>query len=349
MPCAPAETYARVKRSVERYGMRERIPVYRGQKLDGRLLDQACDELGIPTDQRYVEVSAEDLTEQELGEYVMSGKLDRAHWSRGQINAAIYEKLLWDRALRERAQARQQAGVRPNWDEGAEWGRAVDVAVKHYGGGQGGATTIYRIRRIHQADPSLYDEVKQGRSVNSAYLDLVRRHLLPPAHPRTARLARRTPGDAIRLPRAGDEVPTYMRLIDSDLAFHIAQGTVAPELLAAPLLEPQPDREGVEELLTIRDAYDLAAQIVQHDLGLVDSPIIVETVDPRQAQTAPRRQLDVEWVQQQQAYAAGETETVDEMVRRIAALGADRSAIVMALEQLAGVLGAVIAAVRAAP
>ena len=89
MPTCSAESYRRIKRSVERYGLRERIPVYRGQKLDGRALDQICDELGIPEDQRYVEISAEDLSEEEVAERIMSGKLDRAHWTAGQVNVAI--------------------------------------------------------------------------------------------------------------------------------------------------------------------------------------------------------------------------------------------------------------------
>jgi hypothetical protein len=342
MPPCSAESYRRIKRSVERYGLQQRIPVYRGQKLDGRALDQICEELGIPESERYAEISAQDLTDDEVAERVMAGKLDRAHWTAGQINVAIYERLRWDRALQERAQARERHDPSTNWYEGPEWGRAVDVAIKRYGGGKGGATTIYRIRAIDQRDPDLYEEVRAGRSVNSAYLDLVRRHLLPPARPSAARLGRKKPGAGMRLPAAGDEVPAYMRLIDADLAFHIAQGTVTPELLAKPLLEAQPDREGLEELFTIRDCYEGAAQIVAHDLGIIDAPVVVETEDPRALPT-PRRQLDVEWVGQQQAYAAGETETVEEMVARITALGGDASPIILALDKLQALLGAVLA------
>jgi hypothetical protein len=345
MPPCSDESYRRIKRSVDLYGLRQRIPVYRGQKLDGRALDRACDELGIPESERYAEISTQTLIEEELANYIMSGKLDREHWTRGQINVAIYERLLWDRALQERAHARERAGVpnpSTNWYQGAEWGRAVDVAIKRYGGGKGGATTIYRIQKIHAADPDMYEEVKAGRSVNSAYLDLVRRHLLPPARPSAARMVGRRPGTSVRLPAAGDDVPAYMRLIDADLAFHIAQGMVTPELLAQPLLDPQPDREGLEELFTIRDCYDQAAQIVQYDLGIIDAPVIVETEDPQPVLPTPRRQLDVEWVGQQQAYAAGETETVEEMAARILALGADASPIVLALYKLVDVLDAVL-------
>jgi hypothetical protein len=120
MPCAPVETYQRVKRSVERYGLRSRIPTYRGQKLDGRLVDLACDELGIAESERYQEICCEDLTEEEIADRIMSCKLDRMHWTPGQVNCAIYERLLWDRELHERAQARQRAGVSLHRDEGQE-------------------------------------------------------------------------------------------------------------------------------------------------------------------------------------------------------------------------------------
>ena len=70
---------------------------------------------------------------------------------------------------------------------------------------------------------------------------------------------RRKPQEhAIRLPRAGDDVPGYLRAIDADLAGHIDAGHITPEVLALPLVSPEPDREGLEELTTIKDCYDEA-------------------------------------------------------------------------------------------
>jgi hypothetical protein len=82
-----AHTYARVKANVERHGLRARIPVWQGQKLDGRGLEQICDELGIPESERYAPVWPDGaaVSEEMVADFVMGSKLDRAHWTKGQV------------------------------------------------------------------------------------------------------------------------------------------------------------------------------------------------------------------------------------------------------------------------
>jgi hypothetical protein len=156
-PELPPEELTQLARDIKERGQLEPIILYKGLILDGRNRYRACQIAGVKP--RIEEFNAK-AAKRSPEEFVLSRNLRRRHLSVGQ-KAAI--ALDWS----------EQIELSPEPEKNKERGRpkgSLSEAAKYIGINE---QRVFEVRKIRDANPSLYQDVKAGRSsLNSALAEI---------------------------------------------------------------------------------------------------------------------------------------------------------------------------------
>jgi hypothetical protein len=156
-PELPREELTELARDIKERGQLEPIILYKGVILDGRNRYRACQIAGVKP--RIKEFDAQ-AARRSPEEFVESRNLRRRHLSVGQ-KAAI--------ALEWADQIKLSPEPKKNKERGRPKG-ALSEAAKYIGINE---QRIFEVRRIRDADPGIYQDVKAGRrSLNDALAEI---------------------------------------------------------------------------------------------------------------------------------------------------------------------------------
>jgi hypothetical protein len=153
-PELPPEELTQLARDIKERGLLEPIILYEGQILDGRNRYRACQIAGVKP--RTEEFNAK-ITKRTPEEFVVSCNLRRRHLSVGQKSVIALE---WSE------QIELSADPQKNKERGRPKG-TLSEAAKKIGINE---RRVFEVRQIRDANPSLYQDVKAGKSSLSSAL-----------------------------------------------------------------------------------------------------------------------------------------------------------------------------------
>jgi ParB-like nuclease domain len=156
-PELPSEELTLLARDIQKRGQLEPIILYKGLILDGRNRYRACQIAGL---QPRIEQFNEKVGQGSPEDFVLSRNLRRRHLSMGQ-KAAI--ALDWSEQIELNSEPARTKGLgRPKG--------TLSEAAKYIGINE---QRVFEARQIRDLNPSLYQEVREGRrSLNSALTEI---------------------------------------------------------------------------------------------------------------------------------------------------------------------------------
>jgi hypothetical protein len=156
-PELPSEELTLLARDIKKRGQLEPIILYKGLILDGRNRYRACQIAGL---QPRIEQFNENVAQGSPEDFVLSRNLRRRHLSMGQ-KAAI--ALDWSEQIELNPEPEKTKGLgRPKG--------TLSEAAKYIGINE---QRVFEARQIRDLNPSLYQEVREGRrSLNSALTEI---------------------------------------------------------------------------------------------------------------------------------------------------------------------------------